>query len=135
MQHYFVQIHQLNLRSRKSRALWTQGSPDSLHVKIKALLHPVLYAAATMIWSIALSAMWLGSSNELHGSSWKYFVWRCNGLLKGSGHFKARSSVVKWLGLLILLIVQNTTLRFLGLLLPRAEALMGVTFCPKQSMH
>lgn len=52
--------------------------------------------------------------------------------LKGSGY--AKEHMVKWLGLLILLTVQNTTLRFLGLSLWRAEALIGVTFCSKQSV-
>lgn len=52
--------------------------------------------------------------------------------LKGSGRVKEH--MVKWLGLLILLTVQNTALRFLGLLCWRAEALIGVTFCWKQSV-
>lgn len=43
------------------------------------------------------------------GSNWKYFVWRCSGLFKVCGCVKGKSSVVKWLGLLIWLTVQNTT--------------------------
>lgn len=48
--------------------------------------------------------------------------------LKSSG--RVREHMVKWLGLLILL----TALRFLGLSLWRAEALIGVTVCTKQSV-
>ena len=90
--------------------------------------------------------------NGLRGSNWKYFVWRCNGLLKGSECVKGRSSVVKWLGLLILLTVQHRTLKISGavaaknrsidgshILLKTISALEGLSvrmsavFCPSHS--
>lgn len=52
--------------------------------------------------------------------------------LKGSGHVKEH--LVRLLGLLILLTVQNSTLRVLGLLLCRAKPLTEVIFCSKQSV-